>query len=272
MKYLRYHLFFTLAIGLLSSCEDVIILDLEESAERIIIEASLDATDSVCTVLMSKSHSFYEDNNFDKIEAANISLILSNGNSYTLQESSPGAYSISGVGINAGDSATIAISLASGEFFTASTLCPPSVPLDSLELLEAQGGGPGGPQTFYQLLYNFQDIPNLLNHYRLKVWVSNDSLSNSLVDNYIVYNDEGQDGQYIRIPFFGPPFNPGDTLDVELLSIDQITHDYLLQVDEIRNQGLSAAIPYNPKGNFGEEVLGYFGVYFKSRLRAIAPE
>jgi hypothetical protein len=260
-----YHKIFLLLFFLpfLTSCEDVIVLDLEESAQRFVIEANLNATDSSCVVKISKSGGFYQTNNFEKIENATLLLNLSNGNSYNFSESSAGEYRVDSIAIAAGDSAYLSVSLTSGELFNAATYCPTPISLDTLEVRENVFQG----QTFYQLLYTFQDPAAEENFYRLKV-----RQNDTLLDGYIVYDDAGQDGQEVTLPYFGPPFDPADTLDVTLMSIDQTYHDYYLQVSDVQSQGLGASIPYNPKGNFGKEVLGYFGIYHENTMRIIVPQ
>lgn len=260
-----YNKFFLLLffLPLLMSCEDVIVLDLEESQQRYAIEANLNASDSSCVVKISQSGGFYQTNDFNKIENASLLLNLSNGNSYNFTEVEAGEYRTDSIMITAGDSAYLTISLTSGEVFNAATRCPTPVSIDSLEVQESEFRG----QIFYQLLYNFQDPVGQENFYRLKV-----RQNDTLLDGYIVYDDEGQDGQAVRLPYFGPPFDPGDTLDVNLMSIDEIYHDYYLQLSDVQSQGLGASVPYNPKGNFEEEVLGYFAIFHESIMQIAIPE
>ena len=89
-KILSISFFFVL---ILTSCEDVIELDLATSAQQYVFDANLNATDSSCVVQLSKTANYYETNDFEAIEDATVVLNLSNGNNYTLTAGSAGQYS-----------------------------------------------------------------------------------------------------------------------------------------------------------------------------------
>lgn len=246
------------------SCEDVITLDLESSAQRHVIEAKIDLGDSSCLVKISKTADFYDANEFDKVEDASINLNLSNGNSYSLTEIENGVYQVENISINPADSAFLSISLTSGELYNAATQCPRPVTLDSLEFDAANS--PLGSETVYRMRMNFTDPQGVGEYYSLKVW-----RNGALDAGYTLVDDEERDGETVSAPYLGGfPFDEQDSIIVQLISTDQAYYDYYLQVDEVQDQGFNAAAPYNPVGNFGSEVLGCFVITSTSELQAVA--
>jgi hypothetical protein len=89
MFHLRYICFLSISILLLSSCEDVIQLDLESTESRIVIEASLNASSQTATVLISKTNDFYDNTEPEQVSGA-ILHCKETGNTYTFSEASPG--------------------------------------------------------------------------------------------------------------------------------------------------------------------------------------
>lgn len=253
-----------IAILLLNSCQDVIELDLKESERRYVIEANIDAGLGRIEVLISKSGSFYQETDFDRISGATVRLNIGGNQTYLLSETQPGTYAWDTVVIQPGDAAFLTVTLQGGEQYEATTICPIATALDSLEVNPLVA--PFSTDTVYQLLYNFQDPVGISSYYRLKV-----RQNGALLDGYVVYNDDGQDGEYIKIPYFGPPFDATDTLEVTFYTTDKEYHDYFVKVSDASSAGLGSSVPYNPKGNFTPEVLGYFGIWYKSELSIIIP-
>ena len=70
---------------------------------------------------------------------------------------------------------------------------------------------------------------------------------------------------------FTSDLTSGDTLLLQLSAINEAVYDYFIQVDDMRSNGFSAAAPYNPKGNFTNEALGYFGVCYTHKKEVVVP-
>jgi hypothetical protein len=269
MKYINIKLInriiiFLSATLLLGACQKVIELDLKESERRFVIEANLDAGAGAIQVLVSKSGSFYQETDFDRISGATVNLSIANNLNYLLLETSPGTYAWDTILIQPGDTAFLTVALQTGELFSAMAICPMPTGLDSLELNPVVA--PFSSDTIYQLLYNFQDPIGAKSYYRTKV-----RQNGGFLDGYLLFDDEGQDGEYIKIPFFGPPFEADDTLDVQLFVVDKEYYDYYVEVDDAGSAGLGSSVPYNPNGNFTPEVLGFFGIWYKTELTIITP-
>ena len=69
-----------------ASCEEVVQLDLKNSASRVVIDALINASTGDCVVKVSKSLDFYQVDSFAKIEGAAVELFQSSGAGRKLSE------------------------------------------------------------------------------------------------------------------------------------------------------------------------------------------
>ncbi|WCL81562.1 DUF4249 domain-containing protein [Saprospira sp. CCB-QB6] len=264
MRSLLYCFLCLLALSF-TACQDVITLDLDEAAQQTVVEANILTDLQRAEVRLSKSGTFYQSNDFEQVNGANINLYI-NGQNYSFQSDNNGYYWADSIQIQAGDSAFISINLADGRQIAAAAACPNPVLLDSLSYEEFVF--PFGGQIGYRLYYHFQDPADTANFYRTKVWTNNE-----LEDNYILIEDELRDGDYLDLPFFGPPFEAEDSIQLQLLSVNKAYYDYFEQIAEVGESGASASVPYNPKGNWDDpSILGYFGIIHRHQLQIQMPQ
>lgn len=259
MKAYIKSVFFLLAIGL-AGCEEVIQMDLKTSEQRIVIEAVIDAGDGVASVLISKTGSFYQTEEFEKIAGASVILTLPNS-THQLVDSGNGIYGIQNILLLPGDVVNIKIVTPDNVTYLASSSVPISVPLDSLSI--EQMNRPFGKEGNYLLSAIWLDPGESENFYRLRV-TKNDTLQANL---YSLTDDRIRNGIKITQPIFGGGFKENDDVIVEMLSVDKNYYDYFSQLNNIEGRGFSAPTPFNPKGNFSNDALGYFGIYYKSIKR-----
>lgn len=252
--------FFLLAVGL-AGCEDVIQLDLITSDQRIVIEAVIDAEDGVASVLISKTCGFYQTDEFEKISGASVILTLPNGYQQQLVDSGNGSYGVQNILLIPGDVVNIKIVTPDHVTYLASSTVPIPVPLDSLSI--EQMNRPFGKEGNYILSAIWLDPGDSENFYRLRV-TKNDTLQANL---YSLTDDRIRNGITITQPISGGGFKKNDEVIVEMLSADKNYYDYFFQLNNIEGRGFSAPTPFNPKGNFSNDALGYFGIYYKSVKR-----
>ena len=250
---------------LLLSCEEVIILDLDTEAQKLVIQADLNVTDNICTVLIHKSSDFYASNDFEKVAGANISLTTSSGNIYALEEISEGKYSGTDILTTPDETVSIEIITADNQAFTASAIVPKAVELDELLIEESAGGGPGGGpgggggtgEKQFELTLKWQDIEGEPNFYRAKIFKNEEFLSGV----YVLADDVLGDGVTLTRPIRREFFNLGDEIQVHLLSINKGYYDYFSDIANSDGRGFSSPTPYNPDSNLDNKALGYFGVW-----------
>lgn len=241
-----------------TSCEEVIVLDLDTVEEQIVIEANLNVTDSTCTVLISKSQDFYTDNSFQKITGANISLTTDSGIVYTLNDMGDGQYFASDIMTIANENITIDINLPDNLSFSATAIVPKPIILDTLLIEENSGGfGPNETDENYSLTVEWMDPEGEDNFYRLKIF--RNGVYQSGV--YALADDRLGDGDKLTRPIIGERYAKSDELRVQLLSVNKGYYDYFFDIANAEERGLSSAVPFNPRGNIDPEVRGCFGVW-----------
>lgn len=259
MKIINLFIYFGILMSILfTSCEEVITLDLENDAPKIVIEAVVNATDQTASVLITKSNGFYESATLEVINDAMITLTQADGTTIDFQFVGNGRYTASNIAAAVGDELSILVVDGAGEEYRAVTQTPHPVTLDSVTIEEATGGpgvNPFGDETLYRLFSYWQDVADVENYYRIRA-IKNDTLQ---ADVYTLIDDIGNDGQQLFRPFFDT-FIAGDVVTLQLLSLDKSTYIYFSDLSEIQGQGFGSTTPYNPHSNFDNNALGYFGI------------
>lgn len=256
-----------------TACEEIIILDLENADPKIVIEATVSATDQVASVFLTKSNGFYEDINLNTVTDATVNLTLANGMVINLPMVQNGFYAAFGLNITEGDALAMTVIDNAGNEYSATTTVPHSVSIDSLEIVETNNAGPGGGGIggggnvqYYQIFTHWEDIANKPSFYRIKVAV-NDTLQAGI---YTLSDDINRNGDALSQPVF-QTFEAGDTITVELQSIDKDSYLYFSDLSAIQGQGFSSSTPFNPTSNFSNNALGYFGIVQISKQTVILP-
>ena len=99
------------------------------------------------------------------------------------------------------------------------------------------------------------------NFYRLKAFLGGEQ-----EDGFLSLNDEFFDGSSTYFPIFESTFYQGDSVTIQLLSIDEVNYRYFTALTA--SQG--GQVPGNPITNLnGEDAVGYFGAYAKSEQSII---
>lgn len=255
---IKYIPFLFLGLLVFSSCEDVIELELESVESQIVIEATIDAGNQIASVNISKTNDFYDNVSPEQVTDATITLQGATGDTYTLSENSPGTYTAANVLANPGESFDLIVEL-DGKFYEATSQTPVGISLDSI----IQSNFPSGPfsdEGDILLSAVWIDSVNVQNFYRIRTYI--DGVFQS--DDYTVLNDVlAGDGEEITASI-AQGFNENTTVKVELLSTDEAYYDYFFQLSSLSGGGAGSTTPYNPKGNFSNEALGYFGIYYSS--------
>lgn len=259
---------------ILTSCEDVIELDLENAAPKLVIDATVDATAGTTQVILTMSNGFYDDINLDFVNDATVNLTLADGSIVNLPMIQDGLYGAFGLNISEGDELTMTVIDGTGNEYKATEKVPYAVAIDSLEIIPTNSAGPnggspfGGGGQFYQVFTHWQDDANQENFYRIRAIV-NDTLQTNLIT---MIDDINLNGEAISRPVF-QSFEAGDTVTIQLLSMDEGSYLYFSDLTEIIGQGLNnSTTPFNATSNFDNDVLGYFSIFRKDEETIILPE
>ena len=248
------------------ACEEVIQLDLQSSTQRSVVEAIVDAGTGICVVTISTTASYYETDLQKKISGATIVVTSSSGRAYQLFDSGNGQYSAKGIVLQFGETVTLKIVTAQNVSYTASTIVPLKILLDSIAAEKNVEPPFRNNRISYRLFAIWKDSATVENFYRLRTTV-NDTVRRN---QFSVVNDKIQDGTIFRQRISGNQFFLKDTIKIELLSVDKEYYNYFRQFGRGGGPGPNtAAAPFNPKGNFDNDVLGYFGVVYRSEKQVI---
>jgi len=249
----------------LTSCEEVIHLELKNSATRVVIDATLNASMGECNVLLINSLDFYQTDSMAKIVGAKVELISESGIIKTLPEVKPGFYFVNGLTVDSGDVYSLSVTLPSGDVFSAKTEVPVRVNLDSLKVVRGFGDpSPTSPPVFL-LNPKWKDPAGIANFYRFKVTKNGKVINGS----FSIANDQPFDGTEVDMQLDQYDFLLGDTVRLEFQCIDSISYSYYNQINDMAGPGFLSATPYNPIGNFNNGALGYFGIYYSQIRDAI---
>ncbi len=256
----------------LSSCEDVIELDLKNTDPQIVIEGVLNADEQSINVSLTQSNGFYDSNELTIIEDATIYLEQADGVQTELMYQGMGVYAADNLNVVTNDQVQLEVMLNDGTTYEASSTVPHSVAIDSLDVVSTNfspGGGfigGGSDDPVYQIFMNWQDVAGVESFYRIRA-IKNDTL---LANVYALTDDIGADGASFSRPFFDT-FESNDEVEMQLLAIDQFTYDYFSDLAAIQGQGPNSSNPFNPTSNFTNGALGYFGVIRQDEIQLTIP-
>ncbi|MCH2044132.1 MAG: DUF4249 domain-containing protein [Saprospiraceae bacterium] len=261
MKHILYILGWSFLILSLSSCEDVIELELKNDDPQLVIDAHLNASSQEAQVWMSYSNSFYDNTDSETIDDAMVQLIREDGTSIIVEAKGNGYYKTENINAAVDETFKMQVTLTNGNSYEAIAKVPRPISIDSVSMIAtAFGGGFGGQSDSskqnYQLLTYWKDPVGTEDYYRLKAKKNGADLT----DTYVVLDDAGaNDENQIFSPFF-ELFEEGDSVEFSLLSLDKNTYDYFSNLADIQGQGFGATTPFNPENNWSGDILGYFGV------------
>ncbi|GAA4362007.1 hypothetical protein GCM10023185_29530 [Hymenobacter saemangeumensis] len=263
MKRILFFLFAAFISLSLSSCLDVVEIDIPEGKPLLVVEGQVTDQPAPAWVKLSMTQAYFADALPPVVRGASISLLDDQGRRDVLRETTPGLYVGSGaVQGRVGGRYTLTIE-ANGQSYQAETEIKRTPEIDSVSLEYMRG------HSFfkdgYYAFYNGPELPGVGDYYRFKV-TKNGKLFNDPGD-LIVRADELVDGNYIgRVQLVDEPLVRGDKLKVEL---NAIPRDYFYFLNEmfgqINNVGLFATTPANVRTNIrntradaDKSAVGYF--------------
>ncbi|MDX9883872.1 MAG: DUF4249 domain-containing protein [Prolixibacteraceae bacterium] len=239
-----------------AACEQVVDINLNETNPKIVIEANIHNNNDDCIVTITRTGNYFFPYTPEKVSNAVISL-TNPFFQYSFSEIEGGVYRINKIDRLMPTSYTLSVK-ASGELYEAVSVMPASVRINYLnyEYVEKTYFQDAG----YRVNYGLADPKNEENYYRVRYFV-NGKLQNDGNDYYLI-NDELFNGKSVQMQLYGKRFDKGDTVAVELMSIDKNTYGYFNTFLEIISRSsIESAAPANPKSNLSNGALGYFSAY-----------
>ena len=253
-----------LLLFVFASCEKVIDLELNQSAEMLVVDALVSNQENQSVIRLSKSISLFSQESYQQVSQANVRVKTSAGDSFSFSETEEGVYKNEDfIGI---EGIEYQLEIDWEEInLRANSKMPQVVSIDSIELVVSEEGFMGSDDIAYFLKVHFLDPVDQNNYYRFDVF-KNDSL----YDGFIVRNDLFFNGistyQFIR----GLEMQAQDTISVQLSSIDEANYSYFLVLSQ-SNSPFNIA-PGNPVSNLQGNAIGYFGAYAQDRKSIVIPK
>lgn len=264
MKKIHHLLLLTLLSTFLWSCEEVIELKHTENEVKYVIEGTITNEAGVCSVLISKTKNFKDDNQFIGVSGA-VVKIENNGITTTLPESSPGVYKVSTITGVPGQTYLLKIEV-DGNTFTAKSTMPAIVPFDDFYMKPADFD-----KESTVAYVKFKDPLETRNFYWFKLFV-NDKKQR----NFEVMNDDYTPGQEVNttVTFENTTSNSakdlkkGDKLGVEMHSVDEAAYLYFFTLTNAEGSDFGAS-PANPVSNITGAAVGFFSAHTVQRKTLI---
>lgn len=242
-----------LSMTILTSCEKVIEIDLNSSNPVLAADGKMEL-DSTAWIKLSYTTDYFDNEQPQYLEDAIVIISNSKNEIEELTYEGEGLYRGSNMLGEANEIYTISVEDESDIYVAKAELYGPTTIYD-VTFEESIFSNPHSDKITYSPIIKFVDDPSVKNYYMVKIW-KNDTLRNSrytsFEDTFFNNNDT------ISYSPFGIRLEDGDHLKVKVYSIDKETDYYYDQLNDNQDGGPPGGTPYNPRSNFGYDVMGYF--------------
>lgn len=245
-----------------SSCQKVIDVNLNEAAPKLSIDAVYNATDEKIRVSLGFSSNYFSNEESAPIDAAVLTIIDSTSVETNIPNVGGGVYELENYSPLFNSNYTLKVTY-DGTVYSANSFLPEVTELSFISTLFAEEDlfGDEGYIAFMNIINDqSKDL-----FFRMVPFVG-DTLYYESEDLYLFDNELVGQGN-VEVPLFSDRFQLGDTLDIELRSLNEVTYNYYNEIAVILS-GQSAA-PTNPISNWDNDALGLFQTWGYSKKRKI---
>lgn len=248
-------------LGLLSGCEDLIELDLNDAHPRVVIVGEITNRQKVHTVTIHQTVPVTSGDMFDPVSGATVRVTDENGRIFNFNEAEPGAYQSRVFRGVIGRKYTLEAEV-DGIVYKAESIMPPVVNIDSIGTSSTTIFG----QDNIYVTLKFNDPPNASNYYRYST-----SVNGSPFQFNAIFNDKFNDGLHVshELMNFGRDLEVGDEVKIQRQYIDEATYRYWRS---IASSNPASSAPANPPSNISNGALGYFSAYSLNEYELVIPE
>ncbi len=260
MKNIKCVLLFVVAV-FLTSCEDVVDVDLNESAPRLVIDASINwqkgTAGNLQTVRLTTTAGYFE-NTIPTVSNATVFITDANGTVFNFTENPGTGNYICNDFVPELNRNYVLTVVHEGETYTASETLKPVPPIDMIT--QRNDGGFVGEDI--EIKTFFTDDATTHDYYLIKY-----QPSYSVIPEFDISSDEFFQGNQYSDFFSSEDLTSGDTLGISLRGISEQYYNYMDILSNITGGGGPfQAPPANLKGNivnqtnFNNYAFGYFSV------------
>lgn len=255
-----YKFFLFISIFHFVSCEEVIDIELDTAAPRLVVDASLEwakGTDgSTQTIYLSTTTAFFADA-YPKVSGALVQVSNTNNQTFLFSETEPGVYQCNNFVPEIDMEYTLQITY-QGEVFEAKEIMMKTPSILNVE----QNNNAGILQEDIEVKFFFQDIVNETNFYKEKYEVAFQDLP-----IYRLVQDRFQANNLMFGNYFNEKLEPGQEITFTLTGVSQRHYNYLRVLLSVA--GSSSGSPFQAppgtvrgnlinKTNPNNFALGYF--------------
>jgi len=239
------------------SCERVIDVNLNSSDPNIVIEANIHNNTDDCLVKITRTSDYFSSENSEKVSGATI-FLSDRISEYSFSEKKEGTYYLNKTDRLIPTTYTLTVTIDTTTY-TASSTMPAPVLINYL--ISEYEGNSLFDDAGYVVNIGFADPEDEANYYRIRYSLNGEIQNDD--DDYTLLSDELFNGNSIIMELNAANrFEVGDTVSVELMSIDKSTYDYFNTLIPIMGENaLESSAPANPNSNFSNNALGYFSAY-----------
>ena len=245
-----------------NSCTKVIDIDIEEADREITVEMIGKNIEDESYLLLSKSSLTYESNSLNTVSNADVKVTELDGTIHVFSEVSPGKYISSDFLVKPNDYYNLTI-IADSDTLTS------NAETFSIPKIKAITSSPqaNGQSEEFLVSMTFSDPVLETNFYRAKIWVNDD-----IGFKYYLTNDKAFNGQDFTLTFLRDRAKAGDTIKIELISMDEANFDFFQSLSNSgEGGGPFSAAPANLLTNITNGI-GYFGMYTTDTSTYIVPQ
>ena len=271
---------------LLISCEKEIQWDTQEMPVMLVVEGSFTNEFKKHQVKLSLSADYFYNQPTPKVSNASVSLSDGlNVYEYVENPSGSGIYeTIDEVAGETNKTYTLDIQLSEPvnqeTHYYATGKIIPGMEIDSLiasiyENPIYYSGSEDMDSLLIIMIAIGREPADIHNYYMLNLY-DNQALINDTIDEAVIIDDkEGINGEYVNSFFFFEQFDPGDTVQFEIISVEESYYDFITGVQNIANLSFDpfnmSGPPANASSNIqGSEAIGFFRFGYVSKSTAIA--
>jgi hypothetical protein len=266
----RYLFAVWITMYILTSCEEVINVDLNTANPAFVVEASI-YKDSVCAVRLTETFSYFSLEEPGLIEDAEVQIsdgtiseeLAYIGNGYYMGDTIIGKQ---------GRTYEINI-LHKGINYRSVSDMPLKSDLIAVRFWKGESQSPLNPfgKTVFTISCEFIDNPDTNNYYMIR-FVSDGTL---LERYYLLTENSTNSGEIAYsngvIIFSESIFFEGGDVEVQLFSVDKYVYNYFMQLSDVLfwKRRVMPPTPYNPKSNINNGALGYFAAWAYDSRRMV---
>lgn len=247
-----------LLVLLLSSCDEVVHLDLETAEAKIVIDGNIiwnkDTDGRTQTIKISKTAPYYS-TTVPKVSGAQVRVQNSEGDTFTFNETEPGSYVCTDFVPVLNMDYTLFVDV-EGKSFTAVEKMISVSPIKKIE--QSYRPDISGPDLL--VLSVFYDDPEDQQNFYLSYFTT-DFLK---IPYYIISNDDFYNGNQIRDEFTDTDLKPGKTVKIVHRGISKNFYNYMNLIFEASGANPLGTTPGNIRGNIvnttdsNDFAMGYF--------------